>query len=231
MEHENLNNKESDQLGIGGVMPRELSLHNYWDSNTSEDRVEIVERAFKMIEKQKEYIALLNEELNGLVGMASVHGWKSNLVEEGKKLREEMSFLHGAQQVKVIRMSNEEKQQKAAFDRLKTTGIFYESDEDEDEKFERIINMNDVWGWACADSHEVPMDQMVELLRLYNDYGWCGVLYFVSEREGGRVSEFHHYNRMIEFVKKEEVIRSKHKRYNAYAYDKQSYTVGSSHRG
>lgn len=96
MEHENLNNQESAQLGIGGVMPRELSLHNYWDSNTSEDRVEIVERAFKMIEKQKEYIELLNQELNGLVGMASVHGWKSQLVEEGIKLREEMRLLHGA---------------------------------------------------------------------------------------------------------------------------------------
>ena len=89
-------NNETAQLGITAVMPRELSLHNYWDSNTSEDRVEIVERAFKMIEKQKEYIELLNQELNGLVGMASVHGWKSQLVEQGIKLREEMRLLHGA---------------------------------------------------------------------------------------------------------------------------------------
>lgn len=74
---------------------RKLSLHNYWDSNTSEDRVEIVERAFKMIEKQKEYIALLNEELNGVVPMAHVHGWKSTLFEQGKKLRDEMDLLDG----------------------------------------------------------------------------------------------------------------------------------------
>ena len=93
---ETLKNNKTAKLGISAVMQRELSLHNYWDSNTSEDRVEIVERAFKMIEKQKEYISLLNEELNGLVGMASVHGWKSSLVEQGKKLREEMSFLNGA---------------------------------------------------------------------------------------------------------------------------------------
>jgi len=97
MENENLNEKQNPALSKGDVMPRELSLHNYWDSNTSEDRVEIVERAFKMIEKQKEYIAILNEELNGLVGMAAVHGWKSNLVEQGKKLRDEMALLHGAQ--------------------------------------------------------------------------------------------------------------------------------------
>jgi hypothetical protein len=96
MENENLNEQQNPALSKGDVMPRELSLHNYWDSNTSEDRVEIVERAFKMIEKQKEYIAVLNEELNGLVGMASVHGWKSNLVEQGKKLRDEMDLLHGA---------------------------------------------------------------------------------------------------------------------------------------
>ena len=96
MEHKNLNEPQNPALSKGDVMPRELSLHNYWDSKTSEDRVEIVERAFKMIEKQREYIAVLNEELNGLVGMASVHGWKSNLVEQGKKLRDEMALLHGA---------------------------------------------------------------------------------------------------------------------------------------
>ena len=97
MSNEKLSNEAaSPALNKGAVMPRELSLHNYWDSNTSEDRVEIVERAFKMIERQKEYIELLNQELNGLVGVASVHGWKSQLVEEGIKLREEMRLLHGA---------------------------------------------------------------------------------------------------------------------------------------
>lgn len=76
------------------MMNRELSLHNYWDSNSSEERIEIMERAFKMIEKQNEYIALLNEEINGLVGMASVHGWKSNLVKQGEKLRLEISLIN-----------------------------------------------------------------------------------------------------------------------------------------
>lgn len=126
-------------------------------------------------------------------------------------------------------MSNEEKQRQAAFEFLKSTGIFFGRDEDEEEKWDRMINLNDVWGWACSDGHEVPMDQMPELCRLYNAYGWCGVLYFVSEREGGHGSEFHHYSRMIEFVRKEEAIRVKHKNHSAYAYDKQSYTVGSSH--
>ena len=45
MENENLNEQQNPALSKGDVMPRELSLHNYWDSNTSEDRVAIVERA------------------------------------------------------------------------------------------------------------------------------------------------------------------------------------------
>ena len=47
-------------------------------------------------EKAELIVRLLNEELNGLVGMASVHGWKSSLVEQGIRLREEMALLHGA---------------------------------------------------------------------------------------------------------------------------------------
>lgn len=87
-------NLENDNL-LSKDYSRELTLHNYWDSNTSDDRVEIVERAFKMIEKQKQYISTLQEELNGLVSIASAHGWTSNLVEQGKKLRDEMVLLHG----------------------------------------------------------------------------------------------------------------------------------------
>ena len=72
---------------------RPLTLHSYWDSSTSEDRVEIVERAFKMIEKQQEYIQLLTDELSDVVGMASIHGFRSNRVEQGEKLREELSNI------------------------------------------------------------------------------------------------------------------------------------------
>lgn len=123
-------------------------------------------------------------------------------------------------------MSEQAEEQQAAFDFLKSTGIFFGRDEDEDEKWDRMINLNDVWGWASSDGFEVPMDQMPELERLYHAYGWCGVLYFVSERQGGRRSEFHHYNRMIEFARNEEAIRSVHQRHSDYAYDRKSYTVG-----
>lgn len=124
---------------------------------------------------------------------------------------------------------NSTQEQQDAFEFLKTTGIFFGRDDDQEEKWDRMINMNDVWGWACSDCHEVPMDQMPELLRLYNAYGWCGVLYFVSEREGGHGSEFCHYNRMICFVRSEEKIRASHDRSSAYAYDNQSYEVASKH--
>jgi len=39
------------------------------------------------------YISLLNEEINGLVGIAYVRGWKSNLVEQGKQARERIESL------------------------------------------------------------------------------------------------------------------------------------------
>lgn len=47
----------------------------------------------RIIEKQKEYIELLNKEINSLFGLAYVHGWRSNLVEEGQKLRDELQAL------------------------------------------------------------------------------------------------------------------------------------------
>ena len=74
-------------------MSRELSLHSYWDSNTSEERVDVVERAFKMIDKQSEYIKLMEDELNDVIGMASIHGWQSKRVQEGIKLRNEIDAI------------------------------------------------------------------------------------------------------------------------------------------
>lgn len=124
----------------------------------------------------------------------------------------------------------EEQKQQASFAFLETTGIFYGPDPEDEDRFpwERTINLNDTWNWGCADCYEVPMEKMPELHRLYNAYGWCGVLYFVSENsESHKVEpEFHHYRRMIEFVHNEESIRKKHDNQSAYAYDKQTYVIG-----
>lgn len=51
------------------------------------------EQLEKIIEKQEEYIELLGEELDDVVQLASLHGWKSSRYEEGKKLRGELASL------------------------------------------------------------------------------------------------------------------------------------------
>lgn len=40
-----------------------------------------------------EYIKLLIDEINELIGMAHVHGWRSSRVEKGKELREKIAQL------------------------------------------------------------------------------------------------------------------------------------------
>jgi hypothetical protein len=44
----------------------------------------------ELIEVYEKYINLLNEELNELVSVAYIHGWKSKRVEEGQRLRDEI---------------------------------------------------------------------------------------------------------------------------------------------
>lgn len=72
-----------------------LSQFNYFNCRTSHERSDIVNRAFQMIEKQKEYISLLGKEIDSMVGVARAHGWKSELFVEGKRLRKEISELDG----------------------------------------------------------------------------------------------------------------------------------------
>ena len=91
--------KEYHKQKMEEVMPKskklsnrkELSLWNYWDATTSEDRVDIVERAFKMIEAQKKYIELLSEELDELAVLAHSRGWRSKRAEQG----EQMNYFTG----------------------------------------------------------------------------------------------------------------------------------------
>ncbi len=89
------------------------------------------------------------------------------------------------------------------------------------------INMNDVWGWASADSERVPKDQIEEVARLFFKYGWCGILYWSSERNTGGKSEFHDVNRFIEFVRREEELRKAVTSDSARAYKKLRYELGA----
>lgn len=90
---------------------------------------------------------------------------------------------------------------------------------------EQTLNMNDVWCWACADGEKVPDEALPRVAELFWRYGWAGILYWVSQQNDGLRSEFHHYNRMIDFVANEE--RIKHgKSQSEYAYCEESYSLG-----
>lgn len=97
---------------------------------------------------------------------------------------------------------------------------------DENERWERTINFNDVWGWATADGEFVPDECAQELHDLFYRYGWCGVLYWASERRGGERSEFAYVNRFIEFVRNEEALRKREPSSSKRAYTKLTYTIG-----
>ena len=51
------------------------------------DKQYTAEKMREIVEAYDEYVALLSEEINGLVGLASVHGWQSLRVEAGKAAR------------------------------------------------------------------------------------------------------------------------------------------------
>lgn len=52
------------------------------------------ERLKETREAYEEYIKLLAEEINSLLGLAHVHGWHSNIVEKGKECREKIATLN-----------------------------------------------------------------------------------------------------------------------------------------
>lgn len=106
---------------------------------------------------------------------------------------------------------------------LKEAGVFF----NRDEAGEAELNLNDVWGWAVADGEVVPEDKVEELGWLFWCYGWCGILYWVSERRGGLRSEFHDVNRMIDFVRHEEKLLAEVPRESERAYKKIVYTLGA----
>jgi hypothetical protein len=115
--------------------------------------------------------------------------------------------------------------------KLKAAGVFFYDDpssldDDDDPELLQTLNMNDTWAWACADAEYVPDEELPEVSRLFFCYGWCGILYWVSERNGHESSEFHDINRFIEFVRNEEAIRTEVPGESARAYAKRQYTIG-----
>jgi len=112
---------------------------------------------------------------------------------------------------------------------LMASGLFFEAEdfEEDPETWDKfILNMNDAWAWASPDCEEVKEDELPELARLFSTYGWCGVLYFVSQRNDDMRSEFLDNNRFIDFVKHEEVLLKAEPNSSKRAYAKVSYSLG-----
>ncbi len=124
-------------------------------------------------------------------------------------------------------MTEEEKNQKA---REALADLFFDDyDDDDDPKITQTLNMNDVWCWASADGQYVPDDKLQEVAKLYEDYGWCGIVYWVSEQNNGMKSEFYDINRFIEFVRQEEQLKKKIPSSSKRAYKHLVYKLGTKH--
>ena len=48
----------------------------------------------QIIAKQDEYNKLLSDELDEVVTIAYIHGWRSNKFEQGKQMRDELADLN-----------------------------------------------------------------------------------------------------------------------------------------
>lgn len=108
---------------------------------------------------------------------------------------------------------------------LKAADLVFGADDEVDD-WERTLNMNDVWGWATSWCETIPEESLPEVGRLVRCYGYCGVLYWVSEQHDRMRSEFEDINRFVEFVRAEEGIRQEVIGSNTRAYAKRIYTIG-----
>ena len=90
-----------------------------------------------------------------------------------------------------------------------------------------LINLNDVFGWAVADAEQVEEHEIERLGALIRQYGWCGVLYWVSTKRNGMRSSFHDINRFIDFVAEEERLKRDMPSSTKRAYHKLTYTLGA----
>lgn len=106
---------------------------------------------------------------------------------------------------------------------LSVSGLFFSEDDGLPGFW---INLNDTFGWACADGEQVDGSDLIEVARLFRDYGWCGLLYWVSKKREGLKSEFADNNRFIQFVKEEERIKREVPESTKRAYHKVVYTIG-----
>lgn len=110
---------------------------------------------------------------------------------------------------------------------LEAADVFFGFDEEwPDGKWERTINLNDTFYWACCDGVVVEDEEMPRVAELFFRYGWCGILYWVAvEKRGGEKPEFLDVQRHIEFVRQEEKLRQEVPSASKRAYTKLEYTL------
>ena len=110
---------------------------------------------------------------------------------------------------------------------LRSGHVFFGKDEDADDpKWAQTINLNDSMWWGTGDGEYVPDESLVEVATLFYRYGWCGILYWASQRENRPVPEFLDVRRFIEFVREEENLRREIESSSKRAYHKIEYKLG-----
>ena len=107
---------------------------------------------------------------------------------------------------------------------LTQAGLFFYDDENNDPSPKNYLNLKMRAIWACSDTEFVPDEEMLELRRLFLNYGFCGVYYWVFKQRGLDAVEFADVNRFVQFVREEEAIRAECP--SGSAYLRRSYTVG-----
>ncbi len=95
--------------------------------------------------------------------------------------------------------------------------------DDESGKIE--LWLNDTFCVASSDVFEVKPEELEVIERLFRRYGFCGVYYWASKKDGIR-SSFLDINRFIDFVAKEEQLVADIPDSSKRAYNKISYLLG-----
>jgi len=110
---------------------------------------------------------------------------------------------------------------------LEAAGVFYGGDEDDGIKWAQTINLNDALAWACSECQEVADEELPRVGELFFNYGWYGILYWVTKEKTQSGTQFENVKRAIEFVENEERILKEQPSYSSYLFHKTQYTIGA----
>lgn len=133
-------------------------------------------------------------------------------------------------------------EQDKAYKILADAGAFYtgynetdeseEADDEADYDYRLQLNMNDTFYWGCADSENVPPDELPTVLKLFKRYGHMGLTYWVSKARDmvWTDAQLTHVQRQIQFITAEEDIRSSLQPNYSYCWSKATYTIDTQYQ-